>query len=308
MPTKHLGRALGAAVLLALGSSATADTTKAPASPRPLAEFQAAANQFKVRFDVPVWEKTPEEMKAAVDAALDAAGKALNATAALPRDGLTVANTVAALDDILYGPAKVWNRVGVIEQTHPDKAFREAATVQNKRLAKWFTEVGFREDIYQVAKAFAATSPQLAGEDGLSPDVEDTKDTHEWLCQNNQSNIDFIHELARRHGYEVDVTDHGMLHFAKPKSEAGKLLTLTWGENLKSFYARSSVANVEARWSTSRGSVRGQRPESPARTRPRGPRPAESTGHLDPAGRRDREPGALRRSRCAVRNGRRTKP
>ncbi|MCG6873273.1 MAG: Zn-dependent oligopeptidase [Gammaproteobacteria bacterium] len=146
-------------------AAGTAAAPAAPGGPRPLAEFQATAEQFKVHFDVPEWEKTPEEMTAAVDAALETANKALDGVAALPRDGLNLKNTVAALDDILYEPSKVYNRVGLIEQTHPDKAFREAATVQNKRLAQWFTEVGFREDIYQVVKAYADNNPQLSGED-----------------------------------------------------------------------------------------------------------------------------------------------
>src|SRR5262249_20187977 len=45
---------------------------------------------------------------------------------------------------------------------------------------------------------------QLASEEGLAADVDDTKQVHDYLLQNNQSNIDFIHELARRVYYEVE--------------------------------------------------------------------------------------------------------
>lgn len=84
----------------------------------------------------------------------------------------------------------------------------------------------------------------LAGEDGLSADVEATQDTHDFLLQNNQTNIDMIHELARRNGFEVDVVDGSTLRIKKPRYDSGKAHTLQWNKDLKSFYVRSSVANV----------------------------------------------------------------
>lgn len=85
----------------------------------------------------------------------------------------------------------------------------------------------------------------LAGAEGLSADVEDTKLKHEYLLQNNQSNIEFIHELARRHGYEVDVdAKAGKLSFKKGRYDKPKAIGLKWGESLKSFHVRKSVANV----------------------------------------------------------------
>lgn len=85
----------------------------------------------------------------------------------------------------------------------------------------------------------------LGGEDGLSADVEDTGLQHDYLLQNNQTNIDYIHELARRYGYEVDVTDDGSkLQFKKPRYDKPKAKSLKWRENLKSFYVRKSVDNV----------------------------------------------------------------
>ncbi|MGE0707930.1 MAG: phage late control D family protein [Planctomycetota bacterium] len=85
----------------------------------------------------------------------------------------------------------------------------------------------------------------LASEEGLSPEVDDTGDKHDWLLQNNVSNVDYIHELGRAHGYEVRVVDGTKLQFKKPSSSAGKELTVTWGEDLKSFYVKSSVTNVQ---------------------------------------------------------------
>jgi phage protein D len=86
----------------------------------------------------------------------------------------------------------------------------------------------------------------LASEEGLTPEVEDTQTQHDWLLQNNQTNIDLIHELSRKHGYEVEVTEGSKLFFKKPRhSETTANLTLTWGQNLKSFYVRKSLANVK---------------------------------------------------------------
>lgn len=87
----------------------------------------------------------------------------------------------------------------------------------------------------------------LASEEGLSPDVQDTGTQQEYLLQNNQTNIDFIHELGRRVGYEVEVTEGSKLHFKKPRHDTSKTLSFTWGENLKSFHVRKSLANVKTK-------------------------------------------------------------
>lgn len=84
----------------------------------------------------------------------------------------------------------------------------------------------------------------LASEEGLSAKVEATKGPREYLLQNNQSNVELIHELARREGYEVEVDDAGKLFVGKPRIKEAKKGVLTWGETLKSFYVRSSANNV----------------------------------------------------------------
>lgn len=85
----------------------------------------------------------------------------------------------------------------------------------------------------------------LINEEGLTPDVEDTGSQHEWLVQNNQSNIDYIHELGRAHGYEVALVENGAkLRFKKPQHSGGTAVTIKWGEELKAFYPRASLNNV----------------------------------------------------------------
>src|SRR5579872_4210975 len=84
---------------------------------------------------------------------------------------------------------------------------------------------------------------QLAGEEGLSADVDDTKQVHDYILQNNQSNIDFIHELARRHFFEMKA-DESQLRFKKPSSNKPKSASRTWGKDLKSFYVKETSSQV----------------------------------------------------------------
>jgi uncharacterized protein len=84
---------------------------------------------------------------------------------------------------------------------------------------------------------------KLAGEEGLTAEVDDTKQVHDYLLQNNQSNIDFIHELARRIYFEVEV-GFTKLRFKKPQTNKPKSKSLAWGKDLKSFYVRESNAQV----------------------------------------------------------------
>ncbi|MBN2007534.1 MAG: VgrG-related protein [Anaerolineae bacterium] len=76
----------------------------------------------------------------------------------------------------------------------------------------------------------------LAGEAGLSTDIDATSVTHDYLLQNNQTNMEFLMSRAERIGYQVYVTD-GKLCFKKGTySVKGPELTL--GENLYSFRPR----------------------------------------------------------------------
>lgn len=90
----------------------------------------------------------------------------------------------------------------------------------------------------------------LASEAGLSADVEDTQEKFSYLVQNNQSNIDYVQELARRVGMEVSVSEGTKLRVKKPSQGDASALTLTWGVDLISFYVRKSLANVPSEVST----------------------------------------------------------
>ncbi len=89
----------------------------------------------------------------------------------------------------------------------------------------------------------------VIGEVGISAGTVDaTTTTHEYLFQENQTNMEFLRERASRNGYELFVQDN-KLNFRKPKS--GGSVTLTWLEELESFKVRVSsgeqINKVEVR-------------------------------------------------------------
>lgn len=81
----------------------------------------------------------------------------------------------------------------------------------------------------------------IAGEMGLTPDVEDSEIVHLYVLQNNLSNIDFLLERARRIRYEVLVQDQTLI-FRKAANHLGKTITLEYTKDLKYFYPRLSTA------------------------------------------------------------------
>ncbi|MCL4870155.1 MAG: VgrG-related protein [Anaerolineae bacterium] len=80
----------------------------------------------------------------------------------------------------------------------------------------------------------------MAGEAGLSPQVDATSISYKYLAQHNQSNLAFLMQRAWRIGYECFVDD-GKLYFRKPP-ESGPEVTLKWGEDLLSFFPRMTLA------------------------------------------------------------------
>jgi phage protein D/phage baseplate assembly protein gpV len=78
--------------------------------------------------------------------------------------------------------------------------------------------------------------------------VEDSGAPHDYVFQENQTNLEFLRERAARNGFELFVQD-GKLHFRRPKQD--KSLTLTWMKELMSFQVSVSsaeqVSQVEVR-------------------------------------------------------------
>lgn len=75
---------------------------------------------------------------------------------------------------------------------------------------------------------------------GLTPQVDQTSQVFEHIFQHNQTDMEFLMQRAWRIGFECFVQD-GKLYFRKPPT-SGSGATLTWGQELTSFYPRLSTA------------------------------------------------------------------
>ena len=137
----------------------------ASAQPGSLADFQKKAAQFNSVVTIPTFETTANEVAATAkniiatgDAALDRIGK-------LGAQEVNFTNTFIALDDLDYQINLGVNRLSLIEQTSTNADVRDAATDAVKELSEWSVGIDYREDVYHALKNFAATNPQLNGED-----------------------------------------------------------------------------------------------------------------------------------------------
>jgi uncharacterized protein len=114
------------------------------------------------------------------------------------------------------------------------RAYDRAHRLRRGRKTRTF----LKQKISDIAKT-------IASEEGLSPDIEDTAVQHDYIIQNNQSNIDFLHELSRRYFVEARVVEPARkLVVKKPQNTQGPAKTLKWGNDIKSFYCKKSTANV----------------------------------------------------------------
>ncbi len=124
-----------------------------------------AARKAGVVLELPRWETTPAEIEASAARAMAEGDRRLDAIAALKPDQLDFRNTLAALDAAWDPVDTTSSRLSVIKETSPDPALREAARQALQKLQTWSVDAGFRQDVYRVIKAYAATNPKLEGED-----------------------------------------------------------------------------------------------------------------------------------------------
>jgi len=101
---------------------------------------------------------------------------------------------------------------------------------------------GFREvkSITFLNEKDSDIASKLAGEAGLSPNVDTTSEVYDHIYQNNQSSLSFLMQRAWRIGYECYVED-GKLNFKKPPT-GGEKCTLEYGMDLASFNPRMTVS------------------------------------------------------------------
>lgn len=165
-----------AAVLTACSSTKpeTASNQSSPsnhntAAPEPrqdaLAELQSRAARFNAVVTIPEFETTTNAVAATADQTIANGNAALDHIGGLAPGDVTFANTFVALDDLGFRVGLAANRLSLIEQTSTNADVRDAATAAIKKLSEWSVGIDYREDVYQALKRFAATNPQLSGED-----------------------------------------------------------------------------------------------------------------------------------------------
>src|ERR1044072_4997906 len=93
-----------------------------------------------------------------------------------------------------------------------------------------------RQETYQNVKDTDVVS-QVAGKCGLSADADTTATVYDWICQNNQTDYEFLKMLADRNGFRVYVEGE-KLKFKKVEEPRGPVATLEWGLDLRSFRPR----------------------------------------------------------------------
>jgi thimet oligopeptidase len=131
-----------------------------------LQQFQARAANYNSIITIPTFETTTNEINLAVTNAIAEGNAALDRIGKLSAGEVNFTNTVIALDDLGHNLSTTDNRLSLIQQTSTNAAVRDAATDALKTLEEWMVGIDYREDVYRAIKAYAATQPQLRGEDG----------------------------------------------------------------------------------------------------------------------------------------------
>jgi thimet oligopeptidase len=137
------------------------------AAPAPLASLQPQAEKFKVILTPPSYERTPDELRATTDATIRDAEAALDNLAKQDSAKATFDSTLGELDRIVARVRNVSNRIGLIQETNPEKSVRDIASEMSVKISSWAIGLDYREDLYRAIKAYADTKPALTGEDKL---------------------------------------------------------------------------------------------------------------------------------------------
>ncbi len=142
----------------------------APRALRSVDSFAAAAEEHGVELLLPWFERDAAAVQAAADAALADGQQALDAIARQNPAQADFRSVFVALDDATYPVISALNRFYLMKETQPDAALRSACNEAVQRIEQWLVGAGYREDLYALCAAYAASyergeQPLLQGED-----------------------------------------------------------------------------------------------------------------------------------------------
>jgi thimet oligopeptidase len=152
-------------LLLAVLVAASASMAQPADQPNVLREFRRRAAKFNSVITVPEFETSTNAIRFELKQTVAVGNAALDRLGALKPREVTFDNTVRALDDIGYQISLADDRFGLIKETSPAAALRDAATDALKELEEWSVGIEYREDVYEAVKAYADKKPRLQGED-----------------------------------------------------------------------------------------------------------------------------------------------
>jgi len=140
--------------------------------------------------------------------------------------------------------------VGEVTALHPKYSSTESAKMHVQGFDKLHRLRRGRNTRSFVEMKDSQMAEQIADDAGLTPQVEDTGVVFDYVLQNNQSDLDFLLERARRIRYEVRI-DGQKLVFRRAANHLGKTVTLEFTKTLKQFCPRlttvGQVSEVKVR-------------------------------------------------------------
>jgi len=128
-------------------------------------EFQSAARQHHALLELPRYPLTPTSINATAADTLKSAEAELAALAGQDRAKLSFASTFATYDRINAAVLDTYQQLNTLSEAHPDKILRDAAREAGVKLQEWSVGLDYRDDVYQVLKAYAESKPTLDREE-----------------------------------------------------------------------------------------------------------------------------------------------
>ena len=83
---------------------------------------------------------------------------------------------------------------------------------------------------------------EIANFNNLDASIEDTKEKHPQIEQNQENDWEFLKKLADRNHFELYVDERKTLHFGKPADKKDAVVKLAYGEGLLSFKPEANLA------------------------------------------------------------------
>jgi phage protein D len=105
----------------------------------------------------------------------------------------------------------------------------------------------------------ADVARRIAGEHGLSAQVDVSGPTHPMLAQVNQSDLAFLRERARAAGAEIRLAGDALHMAPRPARAGGDSVALAYGSTLHGFDVRADLALQRTKLSVGGWDVRGKR-------------------------------------------------